>query len=119
MEIQNKKIAVLGLGKDGLSLAFALAKKGAQVEAFGTPGNEYQKIQAEKTLGSFPVKLHWEEIPEDALTGFDLIVFSTQSGHFHRARDFANGQGVPVFSDLDLVSQFLQGSIIAVTGTNG
>lgn len=119
MKLQNKKIAVLGMGKDGLSLVLALAKKGADVTGFGSPGNENQKQEAEKTLKGLPGKMLWGDVPQEGLLDFDLIVYSTQSGHLNRARNFAKLKGVPVLSDLDLVSQCISGPVIGVTGTNG
>ncbi len=119
MEVKGKKIAVLGLGKDGLSLVRSLNGLGAQVVGFGTAGSEQQKKEARDFLGDIPAKLIWEPLSERSLAGSDLVVFSSRSGKFHQARDFAEKQGVPIFSDLDFVVQFLDKPIIGITGTNG
>jgi UDP-N-acetylmuramoylalanine--D-glutamate ligase len=119
MDLQNKKIAVLGMGKDGISLLLALAKKGSQVTGFGSSVSENQKKEVKKTFDALPVKLHWGDVPKDELLGFDLIVFSSRSGHLNRARNFAKLKGVPVLSDLDFVNQCILGPVVGVTGTNG
>ena len=115
---EGKKVAVLGLGDEGLALVSKLHHLGSQVEGFGTGDGAYIE-GVQKFMAAVPVPLHWKEIPEDGLTGFDAIIVTTRSGKFHAARDFAGKQGVPIFHEIDFILQFLKAPIIAVTGTNG
>jgi len=119
MELKSKKVAVLGLSEDGISIIRGLVKRGALVSGFGTSGNEEQINKIEKSLKNIPVKLHWKSLPDDGLLNFDFIVFSTQSGKYRIPREVAKKQGVKVLSDLDLATSFMKGPLIAVTGTNG
>jgi UDP-N-acetylmuramoylalanine--D-glutamate ligase len=118
IEIKSRKIAVLGLNDDGLEMVKALSKAGAYVSGFGTATPSQEKAIQEK-FQAIPCQLLWREIPENALTQFDLIIDTPGGGNYIAARDFAKKNGVRVLSDLDLAIEFMQAPIIAVTGTNG
>lgn len=115
---EGKKVAVLGLGDEGLSLVKKLHQLGAQVEGFGTGDANYISA-VESKIAPVTLPLHWDEIADDGLKGFDAIIRTTRSGKFHAAADFAKQSGIPVFHEIDFVLQFLKAPIVAVTGTNG
>ena len=117
MELRGKRALVVGLGASGLSALRLLARKGARVLAndsrealaLGDAAAEARQLGAELHLGS-----HRAELFE----GVDLIVVSPGVPRL-AALEAAEQAGVPVWSEVELAGRFLQGKVLAVTGTNG
>jgi len=119
MNLKNKKIAVLGLGEDGLSLVKGLSEAGARVLACGTHDSQDHREGLRSSIPSELVTWIWEPVAVDAFLGLDGVVFSSGSGRYHEARDAARAKGIPVYSDLDFVTFVLKAPCIGITGTNG
>jgi UDP-N-acetylmuramoylalanine--D-glutamate ligase len=117
MELERKRVLVVGLGKSGLSAARLLAAKGASVvlndvrDSSKIDGIEEfaRSIAAETVLGHHPVEL---------FTSVGLVVVSPGVPPLP-ALDAATAAGIPVISEIELASRFVRAKIAAVTGTNG
>lgn len=117
MDLRDKKILVVGLGKTGEATADFLLCRGARVTI------SEKKTEAE--LG--PQFAAWTERGASVETGghrpasfleADLIIPSPgvpPLPEFRAAQD----RGIPVLSEIELAFRFLKGSIIGITGTNG
>ena len=117
MELQGKKVLVVGLGKTGQALCRFLLGRGARVTVV-------DKQPAGK-LG--PAAARW------AKRGVTVIAGSQDQKHFLAADlvvpspgvppipelETAKAQGIPVLSELELASRFLKGTIVGITGSNG
>lgn len=119
MNLKDKKIAVLGLSEDGLSIVKGLSEAGARVTACGTQDSEAYRQEAAKSIPGDRVTWVWEPLGDEAFLGFDGVIFSTGSGQFHGPRDRARAEGIPVYSDLDFITFVLKAPCIGITGTNG
>ena len=118
MELKNKRVLVVGLGKSGIAAALFLKARGARVTVSDT--------RSAKALG--------EEIPRLLEAGImvesgghglltfrrqDLIVVSPGVPLDTPEVAQAMALGTPVTGELELASRFLLGQIVAITGSNG
>ena len=117
MELRDKKVLVVGLGKTGEATADFLLRRGAHVtisekktEAeLGPRVSEWTaRGAAVETGGHRPAAFHEAE----------LIVPSPGVPPLPEFRE-AQDRGVPVLSEIELAFRFLKGTIIGITGTNG
>ena len=114
----GKRVLIAGMARSGIAAAQLLCREGARVtvndqkprEAFG------DKLDALKGL---PVAFRLGEDGLEALLEKDLLVISPgvpiDAPIVKRAREL----GVPVTGEMEMASQIIKGSLIAVTGTNG
>lgn len=119
MELNGKKIAVLGLSSTGLHWVKVLAAKGAQVVGFGFL-SEGKVAEKRPEFKGVPVRFVLQEIAEDGLRDFDLILLTTDySPNLREAAEWAQGHGISVYNDLDFIQEWMKGKVIGVTGTCG
>ncbi len=118
MELAEKKVVVVGLGKTGAAVARFLKKRGAEV-IVSDAAAESQLGPSVQTLREMGVFL---ELGGHRLSTFleaQLIVISPGVAHTIAAVQQAQGQGIPVIGEIELACQFIHQPIVAVTGTNG
>lgn len=118
MELKNKRVLVVGLGKSGLSAALFLRTQGAQVTVSDTRS-------AEALAKEIPALLDAGIMVESGGHGLltfrrqDLIVVSPgvpmDTPEVKQVKAF----GLPVIGELELASRFLKGKVVAITGSNG
>lgn len=118
MDLQGKKILVVGLGKTGVSLCRFLAPQGAQITAFdNAKATELGTVPAE--LQNLGVKLELGQLRPTGMQGFDLIVTSPGVPPELPWLQEAVGNGVPLLGELELASRFVHRPMVAISGTNG
>jgi UDP-N-acetylmuramoylalanine--D-glutamate ligase len=118
IELRNKRVLVVGLGKSGLSSALFLRAQGARVTVSDTRS-------AEALAREIPALLDAGIMVESGGHGLltfrrqDLIVVSPgvpmDTPEVKQVKAF----GLPVIGELELASRFLQGKVVAITGSNG
>ena len=118
MELKNKRVLVVGLGKSGLAAALFLRDRGARVTVSDTRS-------AHALAKDIPALLDAGIMVESGGHGLltfrrqDLIVVSPgvplDTPEVAQAISF----GLPVIGELELASRFLEGKIVAITGSNG
>ena len=118
MELADKHITVVGLGRTGMALARFLNRRGAKVVA--------TDMAAEKDLGPQVQELRQMNIPLEAgghnpgtFQAADLIVLSPGVPHTIAPVARARESGTAVMGEIELASRFIKEPIVAVTGTNG
>lgn len=118
MDLKGKKVLVVGLGKSGLAAALFVRRRGAQVT-----------VSDQRSAGSLA-----KEIPallEEGIAvetgGHGLLTFRRQdlivvspgvpidTPELAQVRNL----GMTVIGELELASRFLQGKVLAITGSNG
>ena len=118
MDIKDRKIAVIGLGKTGRAAASFLARRGAQVVvADEKPLSLLGDMEAE--LNSSGGRITWAPYDPGMLSGVDLVVPSPGVPPANEILVGALKAGIPVLSELEVASRFLKPPMIAITGTNG
>ena len=118
MDLNGKKVAVLGVGKTGLATARFLAARGVRiavtdakpVSAWGEALTALENLHAEWTVDPYGPEI---------LTDVDWVIPSPGIYPTNPILIEAVRRGIPVMSELELASQFLTTPIIAITGTNG
>ena len=118
MELKNKRVLVVGLGKSGKSAALFLRALGAQVTVSDSRS-------AEALAGEIPALLDAGVMVETGGHGLltfrrqDLIVVSPGVPYDTPELKQVRAFGLPIIGELELASRFLQGQVVAITGSNG
>lgn len=117
MNVQKKKVLVVGLGKTGEALCNFLLRRGAQV-----------KVSEKKSAAAIKDRVdYWTkkgavvETGGHALKSFveaELIVPSPGVPMLPEMRE-ARARGIQILSEIELASLFLRGKIVGITGSNG
>jgi UDP-N-acetylmuramoylalanine--D-glutamate ligase len=118
MELKNKRVLVVGLGKSGIAAALFLRKQGARV----TVSDSRSAVALAKEIpGLLDAGVMVESGGHGLLTfrRQDLIVISPGVPLDTPEVKQAISYGVPVIGELELASRFLRGRIVAITGSNG
>ncbi len=118
MEIEGKKIAIIGAGRTGLAAArFCKAHGGQPIindlrtrEDLGAEAQNFEELGAELRLGG-----HDTQIVADC----DGAIVSPGVGPEIDALQELRRKGVPVLGEMELASRYAKAPIVAVTGTNG
>jgi UDP-N-acetylmuramoylalanine--D-glutamate ligase len=118
MDVQNKRILVVGLARSGLAVAMALTRRGAKVTVVDKkPPVEFRDILPQL----FKEKMGMEfgsQSPETFLR-HDAVVISPGVPWDLPQLQAARERGIPVYPEVEAASWFLEGTLIGVTGSNG
>lgn len=117
VQIVGKNAVVVGAGASGLAAAELLVRQGARVvvndgrpkDALGDAAVRAEAAGAELALGGHD---------EAVFDGADLVVVSPGVPPLP-VLDVIASRGVEVIGELELAARFLDGTLIAITGTNG
>src|SRR5882672_6288188 len=118
MDLKNKRVLVVGLGRSGVSSAIFLQEHGAKVIVSDSKAEAQLQKEVSTLLDrgiSIETGLHGERTFRDQ----DLIVVSPGVPSDQPQLQHARRLGIPVIGEVELASQFLQGKVIAITGSNG
>lgn len=118
MDIQGKKVLVVGSGKSGIGAAHLLAKVGAQPVLFD--GND--KLSREEILkkAQLPELSVWlGNVPQELKKEIALVVISpgvpVDAPMLEEYREIQ----IPIWGEIELAYAFAKGKVAAITGTNG
>ncbi|MEE8136568.1 MAG: Mur ligase family protein, partial [Thermodesulfobacteriota bacterium] len=118
MELQNRKILVVGLGKSGMDSVNFLLDKGAQVRV--SDSSPIEKIGGNiELLESKGVKVEAGTHTGETFLWAETIVLSPGVPFKVPQVQMAMAQGIEVISELELAWRFIKTPIIAITGSNG
>ena len=118
MDLKNKRVLVVGLGKSGLSAAMFLRAQGARV----TVSDTRSAVALEKEIPALLEAGIMVESGGHGLLTFrrqDLIVVSPGVPMDTPEVKQVVAFGLPVIGELELASRYLQGQVVAITGSNG
>jgi UDP-N-acetylmuramoylalanine--D-glutamate ligase len=118
MDLKNKRVLVVGLGKSGLSAAMFLRRQGARV----TVSDARSAVALAKEIPALLEAGIMVESGGHGLLTFrrqDLIVISPGVPLDTPEVKQVIGYGMPVIGELELASRFLKGRVLAITGSNG
>jgi len=111
MNMKRQRIAILGMGRTGQSLARFFMRQGHICEGF-----DEHKVELPESL-DLPVTI--DLFSADTLSEFDLVVVSPGINWNNPALVTLRQQGKAVTGDLDIFLDHYTGPVIAITGTNG
>jgi len=118
MELKDKRVLVVGLGRSGVAAAFFLQDHGARVTVSDTR-SEAQLQNEIPVLLDRGISLETSRHSERTFRDQDLIVVSPGVPSDQPQLQHARALGIPVIGEVELACRFLQGRIIAITGSNG
>ncbi len=115
--MSGKKVTVAGAARSGMAAAELLAARGARV----TLSDRAESLSGDRAerLAALGVELELGGHLESTFTSADLVVISPGVPGDQPAVAAARRSGVPVIGEVELASRWLEGRIIAVTGTKG
>lgn len=118
MDIQGKKVLVIGMGKSGVAAAQLLKREGAEVTV--------SDVRSRKALGRKVYELEHAQIVvetgrqrQESSRESDLVVISPGVPVTHPAVEGALLKGIPVIGEMELGYSFLSAPVIGITGSNG
>jgi UDP-N-acetylmuramoylalanine--D-glutamate ligase len=118
MELKGKKVLVVGLGKSGFAAALFLRRRGAQVTVSDQRSEQALSVEIPSLLEAGIAV----EAGGHGLLTFrrqDLIVVSPGVPLSTPELVQVRALGLPVIGELELAARFLQGEVLAITGSNG
>jgi UDP-N-acetylmuramoylalanine--D-glutamate ligase len=118
MELANKRVLVVGLGKSGVASALFLKKHGAQVTVSDTKSGDELRNEIPVLL-DHAITVETGGHGDRTFRGQDLIVVSPGVPVDAAPLVQARALGEAVIGEIELAAQFLPGPILAITGSNG
>ena len=118
MDLKNKRVLVVGLGKSGVASALFLKDRGARVTVSDSK-TEDQLRSAIPALLDKGIAVETGSHGERTFREQDLIVVSPGVPLDVPQLAHARSLGIPIIGEVELASRFLKGHIIAITGSNG
>ncbi len=118
MDLKNKRVLVVGLGKSGLSAAMFLREQGARV----TVSDTRSAVALAKEIPALLEAGIMVESGGHGLLTFrrqDLIVVSPGVPMDTPEVKQVVAFGLTVIGELELASRYLKGDVVAITGSNG
>ena len=118
MDLKEKRVLVVGLGKSGVASALFLKAHGAQVTVSDTKSGDDLRNEI-PTLLDHGITVESGGHGERTFRGQDLIVVSPGVPVDAPPLVQARSLGEMVIGEIELAAQFLPGPIVAITGSNG
>lgn len=118
MDLNNKRVLVVGLGKSGVASALFLKSRGALVTVSDTKPEAEVRDEILLLL-EHGITVETGGHGDRTFRGQDLIVVSPGVPFDATQLVQARSMGEPVIGEVELAAQFLAGQIVAITGANG
>ncbi len=118
MDVQNKRVLVVGLARSGLAVARALARRGAVVTVTDNkPPAEFGEILPQLIKEKMGLELGSQRV--ETFLRHQLIVISPGVPWDLPQLQAARQRMIPVYPEVEAASWFLDGTLVGVTGSNG
>lgn len=118
MDVQGKRVLVVGLGKSGVASALFLQSRGARVTVSDAKSEEQLRSEIPALLDK-GITVETGKHGERTFRDQDLIVVSPGVPNDVAPLVTARKNGTPVIGEIELAARYLQGQVIAITGSNG
>ncbi|WP_026508899.1 UDP-N-acetylmuramoyl-L-alanine--D-glutamate ligase [Butyrivibrio sp. MC2013] len=121
MELKGKKVLVIGSGLSGIGSAHLLCESGALPVIL----DENEKVTVEAVKSKLDpddrdkVEIIIGQLPNEIKKEIVLVVPSPAVSMETPVMAALIGDGIPVWSEIELAYNFAKGELIAITGTNG
>ena len=113
--VDRKRVTVAGAARSGLAAAELLARRGARV----TLSDLRPAVPEAEPLRRLGVEVELGGHTRESFEAADLVVLSPGVPPEQPMVQAARAKGVPVIAEIELASRWLQGRVIAITGTKG
>ena len=119
MELDGKKVLVIGAGRSGVASARFMAARGALVVLNDRKEFIDWPNDALALKGEGVVKLLAGDVPSWLLDQIELVVVSPGVPSKGIPIRYAERAGAEVIGEIELAWRFLRGRVVGITGTNG
>ncbi|MBI3949296.1 MAG: UDP-N-acetylmuramoyl-L-alanine--D-glutamate ligase [Acidobacteria bacterium] len=119
MNLEGKKVVVVGLGRSGVALVEFLCRRGARVIATDKKSATELGDHMLTYLHTLNVQLELDQHSTATWLGADLILLSPGVPLSIEPLQRAREAHIPVLAEVELAARFLRGRIVGVTGSNG
>lgn len=118
IELEGKRVLVVGLARTGIATALFCAARGAIVTATeGRPEAEISEAAAKLRAAGCTLEMGGHR--EETFLSQNLIIPSPGVPANLPYLEAARATRIPVWSEIELAWRFLRGKLIAITGSNG
>src|ERR1051326_1625520 len=118
MELKNKKVLVVGLGRSGAASAIFLQDHGARVIV--SDSKSEAQLQGDiPALLDRGISIETGQHGERTFRDQDVLIRSPGVPSDQPQLQHARSLGIPVIGEVELAFRFLQGKVLAITGSNG
>src|SRR2546426_2986941 len=118
IELEGKRVLVVGLARTGIATALFCAARGARVTATeARPESEVSEAAAKLRAAGCVLELGGHR--EETFLVQELIVPSPGVPADTPFLQAARAKGIPIWSEIELAYRFLKGKLIGITGSNG
>lgn len=114
-DVTGRRVVVVGAGRSGRAAIDLLRSRGAVVSLVDSGAT----VQGADELRASGVAVFAGAHPDEVFGNTDLVVLSPGVPRDERAVSATRLRGVPVIGEVELAYRWLQGRVIAVTGTKG
>jgi UDP-N-acetylmuramoylalanine--D-glutamate ligase len=118
LELNGKRVLVVGLGRSGVASALFLKSHGARVTVSDAKSEDQLREEIPALLDQ-GIAVETGGHGERTFQNQDLIVVSPGVPIDSLPVAQARAMGAPVIGEIELASEFLPGRIVAITGSNG
>ena len=118
MDLYDKRVLVVGLGKSGVASALFLKSRGAQVTVSDSKPSDQLQEEIPLLLDQ-GIVVETGGHGERTFRGQDLIVVSPGVPVDVQPLVQARALGETVIGEIELASRFFPGTVVAITGSNG
>lgn len=119
MNLQNKKVLVVGSGKSGIGAVRMLGKLGALPVLFDS-NEKLDKEELLKKTGKIPgMEILLGSVPKERKKEFFLVVISPGVPVDAPWLSDYRALNVPIWGEIELAGAYAKGKVIGITGTNG
>ena len=118
MDLNNKRVLVVGLGRSGVASAIFLKSRGARVTVSDAKSEDQLREEIPRLLDQ-GIVVETGGHGERTFQNQDLIVVSPGVPVDAQPLAQARALGQVVIGEIELAADFLQGNIVAITGSNG
>ena len=118
MDVKDKRVLVVGLGKSGVAAALFLQSRGARVTVSDSKPETQLSLEIPALL-EMGVAVETGAHGDRTFRDQDLIVLSPGVPADVAALQTARALGIPVIGEIELAWRFFSGPVAAITGSNG
>jgi len=118
MNVQNKRVLVVGLARSGLAVARALARRGAVVTVTDRkPPAEFREVLPQLLKDKVGLELGSQRT--ETFLRHEVIVISPGVPWDLPQLQAARERMIPIYPEVEVATWFLEGTLVGVTGSNG
>jgi UDP-N-acetylmuramoylalanine--D-glutamate ligase len=118
MDVQGKHVLVVGLARSGLSVAHALARRGALVTVTDLkPPAEFREALPQLIKDKVGLELGSQRV--ETFLRHEVIVISPGVRWDLPQLQAARERKIPIYPEVEAAGWFLDGTLVGVTGSNG